>query len=132
MLTLTENATTVIKSITGADVAPSQAGVRISQQDPAGAALALNTADAPLPGDEVVEDRGARVFLDRGAAGAGLLIPRCRSVHTFGMRFSLDLVFLDLNLRPVARRYSVPPRRIAFERRAQAVLELPSAQRESS
>jgi len=71
-------------------------------------------------------------FLDRGAAGAGLLIPRCRSVHTFGMRFSLDLVFLDLNLRPVARRYSVPPRRIAFERRAQAVLELPSAQRESS
>jgi len=68
VLTLTENATTVIKSITGADVAPSQAGVRISQQDPAGAALALNTADAPLPGDEVVEDRGARVFLDRGAA----------------------------------------------------------------
>ncbi len=68
MLTLTENATTVIKSITGADAAPSDAGVRISQQDPAGAELALNTAESPEPGDAVVEDRGARVFLDEGAA----------------------------------------------------------------
>ena len=68
VLTLTENATTVIKSITGADAAPSDAGVRISQQDPTGAQLALNTAESPQPGDEVVEDRGARVFLDEGAA----------------------------------------------------------------
>ena len=68
VLTLTENATTVIKSITGADAAPSDAGVRISQQDPTGAQLALNTAEAPMPGDAVVEDRGARVFLDEGAA----------------------------------------------------------------
>jgi iron-sulfur cluster assembly protein len=68
VLTLTENATTVIKSITGAEATPSGAGVRISQQDPAGAQLALNTAEAPQPGDEVVEERGARVFLDSGAA----------------------------------------------------------------
>jgi iron-sulfur cluster assembly protein len=68
VLTLTENATTVIKSITGADVTPSGAGVRISQNDPSTAQLALNTAEAPLPGDEVVEDHGARVFLDQQAA----------------------------------------------------------------
>jgi hypothetical protein len=37
----------------------------------------------------------------------------------------LDLVFLDFDLRPVAHRSSVPPRRLVFERRAQAVLELP-------
>ena len=30
-------------------------------------------------------------LLRRRRAGAGLLIPRCRSVHTFGMRFPLDL-----------------------------------------
>ncbi len=30
-----------------------------------------------------------------GRAGEGLLIPRCRSVHTFGMRFAVDLAFLD-------------------------------------
>jgi trehalose synthase len=64
--------------------------------------------------------------LDRGEAGIGLLIPRCSSVHTFGMRFPLDLVFLDGELRPVSFRRAVPPRRFAFERRASAVLELPA------
>ena len=34
-------------------------------------------------------------LLGRERAGAGLLIPRCRSVHTFGMLFPLDLLFLD-------------------------------------
>ena len=57
VLTLTENATTVIKSITGADATPSEAGVRISQQDPSTAQLALNTAEAPMPGDAVVEEQ---------------------------------------------------------------------------
>jgi uncharacterized membrane protein (UPF0127 family) len=42
------------------------------------------------------------------------------------MRFPLDLVFLDFDLRPVALRRAVPPRRLVFERRAQAVLELPA------
>jgi uncharacterized membrane protein (UPF0127 family) len=63
----------------------------------------------------------------RGAeAGPGLLIPRCRSVHTAGMRFALDLVFLDEDRRPVAVRLGVPPCRLARERRADAVLELPA------
>jgi uncharacterized membrane protein (UPF0127 family) len=65
-------------------------------------------------------------LLDRSEAGEGLLIPRCRSVHTFGMRFPIDLVFLDANLRPVSWHPAVPRRRIAIERRAAAVLELTS------
>jgi uncharacterized membrane protein (UPF0127 family) len=65
-------------------------------------------------------------MLDEVAAGTGLLIPRCRSVHTFGMRFGLDLVFLDGNLEPVSLRRGVPSRRIAIERRARSVLELPA------
>ena len=67
-------------------------------------------------------------LLDRRAAGAGLLLPGCRGVHTFGMRFPLDLVFLDLELRQVSLRRSVPPGRVVFERRAQAVLELPASE----
>jgi uncharacterized protein len=63
-------------------------------------------------------------LLDATAAPEGLLIPGCRSVHTFGMRFSLDLVFLGRNLLPVSRR-RVSPGRIVIEPRAQAVLELP-------
>ena len=34
-------------------------------------------------------------FLRRLPPDCGLLIPRCSSVHTFGMRFALDVVFLD-------------------------------------
>jgi uncharacterized protein len=66
-------------------------------------------------------------LLDRRAAGAGLLIPACRSVHTLGMRFRLDLVFLGDDMLPVSMRRCVAPGRIAFARRARAVLELPAA-----
>jgi uncharacterized protein len=59
-------------------------------------------------------------------AGPGLLVPRCASVHTFGMRFELDLVFLDHDGRPLATRVRVPPRRLAWHRGADAVLEIPS------
>jgi len=65
--------------------------------------------------------------LDREEAGPGLLIPRCSSVHTFGMRFRLDLYFLDEGGDVVAVRRGVPTRRLAFCGRAKAVLELPSA-----
>jgi uncharacterized protein len=66
--------------------------------------------------------------LEREEAGEGLLIPRCASVHTLGMRFPLDLVFLDRNERPLSVRLAVPPGRIAWMLRAAAVLELPSRQ----
>jgi uncharacterized protein len=75
----------------------------------------------------------ARLFglagIDVGAAGPGLLIPRCSGVHTFGMRFALDLVFLDRGWRTVAVRASVPPRRLVGHRGAAAVLELPAGAR---
>jgi hypothetical protein len=65
-------------------------------------------------------------MLDRDAAGAGLLIPHCNRVHTFGMRFGLDLVFLDGRGLVVATSHSVPPRRLRHEPPARAVLELPA------
>jgi uncharacterized membrane protein (UPF0127 family) len=66
--------------------------------------------------------------LRREQAGAGLLLPHCASVHTFGMRFRLDLVFLDRRGRPLAVRLGVRPCRVAGHRGAAAVLEIPSAQ----
>jgi len=65
-------------------------------------------------------------LLSRGRAGAGLLIPGCRSVHTFGMRFHLDLLFLDSEGVVVEFCRDVPPGRFFRCRRAAAVLELPS------
>src|SRR5438128_1891978 len=64
--------------------------------------------------------------LDREEAGEGLLIPRCSSVHTFGMRFPLDLYFLGEHGEVVAVRRGVAARRLAFCGRARAVLEVPA------
>lgn len=62
----------------------------------------------------------------RAEAGAGLLIPRCASVHTFGMRFELDVYFLDRDGRVLSVRRRVPPRRVVWQRGSAAVLEIPS------
>jgi uncharacterized membrane protein (UPF0127 family) len=66
-------------------------------------------------------------YMDRREAEAGLLIPRCFAVHTFGMRFALDLVFLDASGEPLELRRAVRPGRFVFCRGASAVLELPSS-----
>ena len=65
-------------------------------------------------------------LISRDGAGPGLLIPRCRSVHTFGMRFALDLVFLDAEERVVEVRRDVAAWRIIRSSEASAVLEIPS------
>jgi uncharacterized protein len=65
-------------------------------------------------------------LLSRHRAGPGLLLPRCRSVHTFGMRFALDLLFLDPDGRVIELRRAVPPGRVMRCPGAMAVLELPS------
>jgi len=66
--------------------------------------------------------------LDRDEAGAGLLIPRCSSIHTFGMRFALDLYFLDEDGEPLAIRRGIGAQRVISCRGARAVLEIPAEQ----
>jgi uncharacterized protein len=56
--------------------------------------------------------------------GVALEIPRCRSVHTFGMRFALDLVWLDRSRRVVRVDRAVPPWRLRCCWCASSVLEL--------
>jgi len=63
---------------------------------------------------------------EREEAGPGLLIPRCSSIHTFGMRFELDVYFLDRGGRVLAVRRAVSPRRVLWHRGASAILEIPS------
>ncbi len=65
-------------------------------------------------------------WLSRREAGSGLLIPGCASVHTFGMRFPLDLLFLDECGLPLATHRGVPRRRLIAHRDAAAVLEIPA------
>jgi uncharacterized membrane protein (UPF0127 family) len=59
--------------------------------------------------------------------GEGLLIAPCNSVHTFFMRFSIDVAFLDkdgLVIRAVA--HLKPWRATRIHPRAHATLELPA------
>jgi uncharacterized membrane protein (UPF0127 family) len=57
----------------------------------------------------------------------GLLLPRTRSIHTVGMRFALDLVWLDREGRVVRVDRDVRPWRVRSCREARAVVELPSS-----
>ena len=59
-------------------------------------------------------------------AGEGLWIRPCEAVHTFGMRFSIDLVYLDRRLRVRKTRSNVPMRRLSACLRAHSILELPA------
>jgi hypothetical protein len=65
-------------------------------------------------------------LLDRDDARVGLLIPHCAAVHTFGMRFALDVFFLGRDDEVLAVRHAIPPRRFVAHRGAAAVLEVPS------
>ena len=59
-----------------------------------------------------------------GLAGdEGLLLERCRMVHTFGMRFAIGLIFLDKNGRVVRIVRSLPPGRLCACLRARDVVE---------
>ena len=54
----------------------------------------------------------------------GLLLPRTRSVHTLGMRFALDLVWLARDGTVVEIEHGVAPRRHAMARAARSVVEV--------
>jgi hypothetical protein len=65
-------------------------------------------------------------LLRRDRAGPGLMLPNCRSVHTFGMFFALDFYFFDEHGRLIRTAAEVVPGRLLFERRASHILEVPS------
>jgi len=67
-------------------------------------------------------------LLDDLPADRALLIPRCRSVHTFGMRFAVDLVFIGRTGNAVRVVTGAGRRRAFGARDAQAVLEIRAGQ----
>jgi uncharacterized membrane protein (UPF0127 family) len=60
-------------------------------------------------------------------AGEGLLIRPCKAVHTIGMKFPIDVVFLDHRNQVIAFCMELRPNRLTSIRlRAASVLELPA------
>src|ERR1700722_7916994 len=58
--------------------------------------------------------------------GEGLWIAPCEGVHTFGMKFPIDVIFLSRKKQVLKTRPAMVKRRIAFSLRAHSVLELPA------
>jgi uncharacterized membrane protein (UPF0127 family) len=63
---------------------------------------------------------------DTMPAGSGIVIAPCSGIHTFFMRFPIDIVFASRDGRVVKVCRRVAPWRIALALRAFAVIELPS------
>lgn len=67
--------------------------------------------------------QGRREF----AAGEGLWIVPCRSIHTLGMTFPIDVLFLNDKLQVTAKEENLRPGRLtAIRWKARTVLELPA------
>ena len=81
-----------------------------------------------------IRDAGTLLARSRGllgkeglASGEGLWISPCGSIHSFGMRFAFDALFLDRNLTVVGRYDRFRRNRISrVFWSAQGVLELPA------
>ena len=58
--------------------------------------------------------------------GEGLWIVPCEGVHTIGMKFPIDVVFLNKQKKIVKIRPAMPKWRLSFCLRAHSVLELPA------
>jgi uncharacterized protein len=77
-----------------------------------------------VAGDRRARRRGlAHLDADGLPAGCALGFERCRSVHTIGMRFALDLVWLDAEGAVVRLDRAVGPRRMRTCLAARGVVE---------
>lgn len=63
---------------------------------------------------------------ERLEPGEGLWIVPCESVHTFFMKFPIDLVYLDKRRKVKKIRHAVPAWRLSACLSAHSVLELPA------
>jgi iron-sulfur cluster assembly protein len=67
MITLTDNAVMAIRELTDQQEVPEGAGLRIATDESAGS-LVLSLVPEPNEGDQVVDEEGARLFLEPTAA----------------------------------------------------------------
>ncbi|GLZ57699.1 adhesin [Micromonospora arida] len=67
MLTMTDNAVLVIRDLANQQDVAQDGGVRIAADAEAGS-LTVELVPEPVQGDRVVDNQGARIFLDEDAA----------------------------------------------------------------
>jgi uncharacterized membrane protein (UPF0127 family) len=82
--------------------------------------------DAVLVADSSGKRRTGLLKHDILKPGEGIWIVPCEAVHTFGMKFAIDVLFLDRKRKILKIRTDMGKRRIAICLRAHSVLELPA------
>ena len=94
---------------------------------------AVNTSNGRKLAEKVLQaetlSERMRGLLGRSTlpVGEALLLDPCRAIHTAGMRFPIDVLFLDRADRVVRAAERIPPRRLmVMAWRARRVLELPA------
>lgn len=119
-------------------ISPSVSQGRTEPVAPSGRVLVRNVTQQTLVATMVeVADNGSSrrkglLGRDALAQNEGIWIVPCEAVHTFGMRFAIDIVYLNRKHRVVKTRSEVPPGRISASLSAQSVLELPCGTIDSS
>ncbi|MCW5979921.1 MAG: DUF192 domain-containing protein [Bryobacteraceae bacterium] len=66
------------------------------------------------------------------ATGAGLWIVPCEAIHTIGMKFPIDVIFLNRSRKVLKIRPRMGPWRLSCCLRARSVLELPAGAAEQT
>jgi uncharacterized membrane protein (UPF0127 family) len=79
-----------------------------------------------IPAFESASRRKGLLGRDALADGAAMIIAPTNAIHTFGMRFPIDVVFVRRNGEVVKIRERVMPWRVAIAHLAYAVIELPA------
>ncbi|QDZ15954.1 Fe-S cluster assembly protein HesB [Humibacter ginsenosidimutans] len=68
MLTLTDNASTIVKTLTAQAVDSPDGGLRITNSDTSDTAFSVSVTPAPDAHDQVISSGDARVFVDENAS----------------------------------------------------------------
>ena len=83
-------------------------------------------AQAADVADSSAKRRTGLLKHERLEPGEGLWIVPCESVHTFFMKFPIDLVYLDKHRKVKKVRKAVPAWRLSACLTAHSILELPA------
>jgi uncharacterized membrane protein (UPF0127 family) len=85
-----------------------------------------SVADRALVADDSQKRRTGLLKHSGLEPGEGLWIVPCEGVHTFAMKFAIDVLFLDKKRKVLKIRANMGKRRMALSLFAHSVLELPA------
>ncbi|MBI1788879.1 MAG: DUF192 domain-containing protein [Acidobacteria bacterium] len=89
-------------------------------------------AEAAQVADDSKTRRTGLLKHSRLEPGQGLWIVPCESVHSFGMKFAIDVLYLDRKKRVRKVRPNMVPWRVSVCLMAHSVLELPAGTAEAT